>query len=136
MSSVCVYFSGTVMAKWPCAVQVAPARPRAHLDKEPSEHLSCLFGSAFSPGCRGRIYCALIGGNADLKPRFSPLRPWLLLFLRRRVRGDAAGRDAVSIFASVMRFRARVRAQRRVVRRRVAARPLQFCWWPLPPSWC
>lgn len=74
-----------------------------------------------------------MGSLAGLNSRLSAFRRRLLLFLRRGVRGDTAGWDGVfNQFKSDAAFFARVCTQRRVVRCRVAARPLQFCWWPLP----
>lgn len=93
--------------------------------------------TAHSPSCTELyiyilIVHSLVGLQADLNSRLSAFRLWLLLFLWRGVRGDSAGWDGVSTISNLKRFFARVCAQRRVVHCCVAARPLQFCWWPLP----
>lgn len=74
----------------------------------------------------------LVRLQADLNYHLAAFRWRLLLFLWRGVRGDTAGWDGVSTISNLMRFFARICTQRRVVHCRVAARPLQYCWWPLP----
>lgn len=132
-----------MMAKWPCAVQGASPTPPCTLLQW--SLLFPIYSITLAPltllVARSYIYIyifkivhLLVGLQADLNSRLSAFRFWLLLFLWRGVRGGAAGWDGVSTISNLMRgffVVARVCTQRRVVRCRVAARPLQFCWWPL-----